>query len=214
MIIAPSVLSLDYSDTKKQLDELQKNGIKWIHFDVMDGHFVPNLSFGPHILKTISKAYAFYYDVHLMVEKPQQFINPFIESGANSITFHQEVLKSEEEGFKMIEQLHQKNIKAGMSIKPNTSIEMLRPYLKQLDLILLMSVEPGFGGQAFIEETLIKIKDLKNMMVSEGVCIPIQVDGGINAVTKKQCEQQGAEIFVVGSYLFKENIQKALESLC
>ncbi len=214
MIIAPSVLSLDYSDTKKQLDELKKSKATWLHFDVMDGHFVNNLSFGPHVLKTMKKGLDLFYDVHIMVDNPMFFQKVFIDAGADGITFHLEACKDEEECFEVIKEIKNRGKKVGLSIKPNSSVDTLKPFSKELDLVLIMSVEPGFGGQSFIESSIDKIKALKKLIVESGSNALIQVDGGINDVTGKLCKEAGADVLVAGSYIFNNDIVKAIESLC
>lgn len=214
MIIAPSVLSLDYSDTKKQLDELKKSKATWLHFDVMDGHFVSNLSFGPHVLKTMKKGLDLFYDVHLMVDNPHYFAREFIKSGADGITFHYEVMKDYEDCLKLIDYIKSMEKKAGISIKPKTDVKVLEPLLPYLDLVLIMSVEPGYGGQAFIEESLDRIKELSSMIKDKKLDVLIEVDGGINAETGKRCKEAGVDILVAGSYIFNHDIVKAVESLC
>lgn len=214
MIIAPSVLSLDYSDTKTQLEKLKISKATWLHFDVMDGHFVNNLSFGPHVLNTMKKGLDLFYDVHLMVSDPRFFSKSFIDNGADGITFHYEVMKDENDILELIDYIKSRGKKVGISIKPKTDVEVLRPILKYLDLVLIMSVEPGFGGQAFIEESVDRIRQLKKMITDENLSVLIEVDGGINEETGKICKEAGADVLVAGSYIFKNDIEKAIESLC
>ncbi|MFV0479077.1 MAG: ribulose-phosphate 3-epimerase [Anaerorhabdus sp.] len=214
MIIAPSVLSLDYSRFNEQLDLIHQSKATWLHFDVMDGHFVPNLTFGPDILKAFKKSSSLFLDVHLMVSDPVMFSSVFIEAGADCITFHYEALKSDEEIVELIHKIKEKNCKVGMSIKPKTSTDVLTPILPLIDLVLVMSVEPGFGGQPFMTESLERIKALKNKINELGCKTQIEVDGGINKETGKYCAEAGADILVAGSYIFKQDIIEAVESLC
>lgn len=213
MIISPSVLSLHYDEMKKQTEELNASGAEWMHFDVMDGHFVPNLTFGPDILKGFCRISDLFKDVHLMVTDPVFFADIFIDAGADLITFHQEVL-TDEEIHSLIRHIHERGRKAGISIKPGTGIDTLRPFLGEADLFLIMSVEPGFGGQKFIPSSAEKITDLKNMIRESGSSALIQVDGGINAETAKTACDAGADVLVAGSYVFRDDIGKAVRSLC
>lgn len=214
MIVAPSVLSLDYGDSKKQLDLVKASKAKWLHFDVMDGHFVNNLSFGPHVLKSMKKSYDFFYDVHLMVENPTFFAGVFIENGADLITFHYEVMKDYEDCLKLIEYIKSHGKKVGMSIKPDTDVKVLIPLLAYLDLVLVMTVQPGFGGQAFIEASVSKISTLSKLIKDNNLDTLIEVDGGINQHTGEKCKQAGANVLVAGSYIFNNDIIEAINSLC
>lgn len=214
MIVAPSVLSLDYSDTKKQLDKLKESKAKWLHFDVMDGHFVNNLSFGPHVLKTMKKDLDLFFDVHIMVDNPMFFQKAFIDAGADGITFHLEACKDNDECVQIIKEIKKRGKKVGISIKPKTQADTLKPFINDLDLVLIMSVEPGFGGQSFIESSIDKIKELKNMIIDCGSKALIEVDGGINDVTGKLCKEAGADVLVAGSYIFNGDIIEAIDSLC
>ena len=212
MIVAPSVLSLDYSDTKAQIEELNKSKAEWMHFDVMDGHFVPNLTFGPDILKSFVKSSDLFKDVHIMVDDPDFISEIFIKAGAEMITFHYEVLK-EDEIQPLIDKIHSLGCKAGISIKPNTDVEVLKPWVGKCDLFLIMSVEPGFGGQSFIESALDKIRALRKWIDESGADTYIEVDGGINEETGKLCAEAGVDILVAGSYVFKNDIIETVEKL-
>lgn len=213
MIVAPSVLSLDYSRLNEQMEEVNASQAKWLHFDVMDGHFVPNLTFGPDILKGYKKITDLYLDAHLMVTDPTFFSDVFIDAGADHITFHYEVFNNVEEMKKLAQHIHERGKTVGLSIKPKTDINVLKDFLNDFDLFLIMSVEPGFGGQAFIEESVERIKTLRTWLKEENLTTHIQVDGGINAETGKRCKEAGADVLVAGSYIFKHDIKEAVYSL-
>ncbi|MEF9968217.1 MAG: ribulose-phosphate 3-epimerase [Longicatena sp.] len=214
MIIAPSVLSIDFCNLNQQLKEVEDANAKWIHFDVMDGHFVPNLTFGPDILKAFRKMTDLFLDVHIMVSDPVFFADVFIDAGANMITFHYEACKDKEACIELARSIRSKGCKAGISIKPNTNVESILDIVNEFDLVLVMSVEPGFGGQSFIPEALNKIKKLKDVIVNNHYETLIEVDGGINQETGKLCKESGADVLVAGSYVFKNNIKDAVASLC
>ena len=212
MIISPSVLSLDYSKFNQQIEQLNESNAEWIHFDVMDGHFVPNLTFGPDILKGYKKASTKILDVHIMVTNPIMFSEIFINAGADIITFHYETL-NHEQIIELIKYIKSKKVMVGISIKPNTAVEVLKPYLKDIDVALVMSVEPGFGGQSFIESSINKIKYLKNQKSINNYNYFIEVDGGINDLTASLAQDAGAEVLVSGSYIFKGDIKKNIDIL-
>lgn len=213
IIISPSLLAMDYSQMSEQLDELKASNAKWLHFDVMDNHFVPNLTFGPDLLKGIKKRTNLFMDVHIMVDDPLTVSTMFQKAGADGITFHIEACKSEQEVREVIAFLKETGVKVGLSIKPSTPMEEILPYLKDLDLVLLMSVEPGFGGQSFMECVLDKIVYFKNIRYKEDYHYLIQIDGGINEETGAKVIEAGADVLVAGSYIFKEDIYDRIQTL-
>ena len=213
MIVAPSVLSLDYSRMKEQVEELNASAAEWNHFDVMDGHFVPNLTFGPDILKGFKKMSRKTLDVHLMVTDPAFFAGVFLDAGADIITFHIEAMDNEAEIHALAGRIHERGAKAGLSLKPGTDLTVLKPFLKDFDLFLIMSVEPGFGGQAFMPEAGERIMILRSWLELTGSRALIEVDGGINEETGRLCRQAGADVLVAGSYIFRNDIRKAVSSL-
>lgn len=209
VLVAPSILSADFSCLGKEIKALETSGADLIHIDVMDGIFVPNLTFGAPVIKSIRKDSNLPFDVHLMVEKPSVLIKDFADAGADLITVH---LECNEEIPYLISLIKKENKKVGISIKPNTKVADILPYIPDIDLILVMSVEPGFGGQQFQQQAIKKIADLKELIGKKKVLI--SVDGGINDVTAPACVYAGADILVAGSYVFKNKpYQKAIKKL-
>ena len=213
-IIAPSVLSLDYSQFEKQCEELNKSNAKYLHFDVMDGHFVPNLTFGPDILKGFRKACPeLVMDVHLMVEDPDKFTEAFVKAGADMITFHVEAVKESEKIHALIDKIHGLGCKAGLVVKPKTDVKVVDEFLNKIEMVLIMSVEPGFGGQKFMEDMLPKVTYLRKQIDENNYDCLIEIDGGINNETYQKAVDAGVEVLVAGSYVFKGDIQAKVDSL-
>ncbi len=209
VIVAPSLLAADFTNLAREVEALRQNGITFLHFDVMDGHFVPNLSFGVPILSALKAQYDFVYDVHLMITNPREMSAHFIDAGADIITFHYEVFSNDEQIFEMINYLKSHNVKAGISVKPNTPVAVIEPFLPYLDLVLVMSVEPGFGGQKFMHSALPKLAWLQKVAEENSFNYLIEVDGGINDETGALCKEAGANVLVAGSYLFGKADQAA-----
>ena len=208
IIISPSILSADFANLERDINLVKDAGAKWLHIDVMDGHFVPNITIGAPVVKSLRKVTDLFLDVHLMIDNPQKFIKPFAEAGSDLITFHYEAVNNPSELISLIQNF---GIKAGISIKPNTPPEKIFPYLSSVDLVLVMTVEPGFGGQSFIQDCASKIPVIKENSPENLI---IQVDGGINNVTSKICTSLGANSLVAGSYIFNsDNINQAIQSL-
>lgn len=215
MQLLPSVLSMDYSQMNHQLDLLEQCGVTMLHFDVMDGHFVPNLTFGPDLLKGFRKVWNGKLDVHLMVDDPMAFIEAFALAGADLISFHLESVRFDPYQIKaIIDKIHCFGKKAGIVIRPTTVIESLFDYLDQVDFVLLMSVQPGFGGQAFMECTYDRLVRLKQYMMDQDVDLPIEIDGGINATLIQPLMQRGMQWAVAGSAVFKGDIEANIQALC
>ena len=211
--ISPSILSADFSQLGKEIKKLEDGGADLIHVDVMDGHFVPNLTIGPPVIKALRNYTKLPFDVHLMISPVHKYIKNFAEAGSDIITIHPEATENLNESISLIKRL---NKKVGISLNPDTKISVIEPELKNIDLVLVMSVFPGFGGQKFIPETIKKIKDLKEIKDKNNYNFDIEVDGGINFLNSKDVINAGANILVSGTTIFKENngdIKKNIEKL-
>lgn len=209
--VAPSILSADFGKMADEAKRIEQSGADAIHVDIMDGHFVPNLTMGPKMVSAINRATNLFLDVHLMIYNPFNFIERFVEAGADRITFHFEATEDVEDTLAYI---HKCGVKAGMAFCPDTSMEMIPKYLDKCDLILVMTVNPGFGGQAFMPEMVDKIVFAKAAVDKRKLPVDIEVDGGIDAKTAIECVKAGANVLVSGTYLFKEpNMKEAILKL-
>jgi ribulose-phosphate 3-epimerase len=209
--IAPSLLAADFSNLGKQIAEAEAGGADWIHLDVMDGHFVPNITFGPPLVKTVRNCTALPLDVHLMMENPDKFIPLFRSAGADIITVHQETCPHL---FRTLQTIKEVGSKAGVALNPATPVALIQEVLEEVDLILIMTVEPGFGGQHFIKNTLRKIQEARRMIDQSTREIFLEVDGGIDRTTGHSVVEAGADVLVAGTAVFKTgSITQALSSL-
>ncbi len=211
--ISPSILSADFSQLGNEIKRLEEAGADMIHVDVMDGHFVPNLTIGPPVIKSLRKYTNLIFDVHLMISPVHKYIKDFADAGANIITIHPEATENLKESINLIRSL---NKKVGVSLNPDSKIDLIKDILEDIDLVLIMSVFPGFGGQKFIPETIKKIKDLKEIKDKNNYNFDIEVDGGVNFLNSKDIINAGANILVSGTTIFKENngdIKKNIETL-
>jgi ribulose-phosphate 3-epimerase len=200
--ISPSILAADFSKLGEEIIALEKAGADYIHIDVMDGHFVPNITIGPEVIKRLRSVTKLVFDVHLMISPVDNFIKDFADAGADIITFHPEATENISETINLIRKLGKK---VGVSLKPKSELSLIENYLDKIDLILIMSVEPGFGGQKFMPQVLDKMKKLRNLVSKKKLNVDIEIDGGINFDNSKKAKEFGANILVSGSTVFKEN---------
>ena len=200
--ISPSILSADFSQLGNEIKRLEEAGADLIHVDVMDGHFVPNLTIGPPVIKALKKNCSIKFDVHLMISPVHKYIEAYSDAGADIITIHPEATENLSASIDKIKKLKKK---VGVSLNPETKVDIIKDHLKQIDLVLIMSVNPGFGGQKFMPEVLDKIKDLKNFQNEKNINFDIEIDGGINFENSKEAIKAGANILVSGTTIFKSN---------
>ena len=215
ILIAPSILSADFANLAKDVSMVESAGADWLHVDVMDGHFVPNITIGPVVVKSIKKYSKLFFDVHLMITNPEKYWESFYKAGADLIVFHNEVSCDKKQ---LIQEIRKAGIKVGVSIKPKTPVEDILEILPLVDVVLIMTVEPGFGGQSFMADMVPKISSLRKIIDDNKYNCLIEIDGGINSETAKICADAGADVLVSGSYIFAaqnpQQVLKGLKSIC
>lgn len=202
---APSILSADFTQLQKDIDDVQRGGADYLHFDVMDGIFVPSISFGMPVLKCVAKKTELFLDVHLMIVEPERYVEEFIKDGADLVTVHLETLKEPE---KVIKQIHDLGAKAGLAINPETPAEQIRPYLTMIDMALVMCVHPGFGEQAYLPVSDEKIAQIASWIREDGLVVDLEIDGGIKMDNVEKAVSLGANVIVAGSAVFKGNVEE------
>lgn len=207
-LIAPSMLSCDFSQIGKELESIDQAGADMIHWDVMDGHFVPNITFGAPVISKVRKSSKNFFDVHLMINNPENFLDDFIKAGSDSITLHVESTDQMNECF---DRLEKANVQKGITLRPGTDLSKILPYLARVDMVLVMTVEPGFGGQSFMEDQILKINELYEIREKNNYTYKIEVDGGVSDKTAPKVSR--ADVLVAGSYVFKNDHVDAIGKL-
>lgn len=212
-LIAPSILAADFANLERDIHDLEKNGADWVHVDVMDGAFVPNISIGIPVVKALRPVTALPLDVHLMIEKPGRYVERFVAAGADMLTIHLEA-DQPQNILEALEKIRALGCKAGLVLKPKTPAEAAIPYLKLCDMILVMTVEPGFGGQKFMEDMMPKLRTLRQLLDRENPACVLEVDGGVDEKTQAICKANGAQVLVAGSAYFKASDRAAFVRTC